>query len=381
MHLFIHFDLNGTIIAGDEKGGKSPNKSILSDLLENYEIESSDKFLESLQLTQLSQILNQQLGTNLDFTHLIETHKSAYKCTNFYDNFKILLKLCISEANAPVKENDLVKHFLQTDKNPDNSLKGMLVEQILADKTKMEQFKSQLSAFRQHIDDENIVLAFYEFIKTIKHDTYTHVILNTFGSEAPKVVDKIKKEINCEQSFNLAESSSTDKSKIAQEIFNAASQSRLITQVSNFQHYDTNGRVNKSGKLFPINSSKRGLYIFFDDNLSFGTTEEKGCVNIYDIEAQLDVDFTNQIDCTAQDEIPEIKAVCCGKAIVVLVRARLIQTCEKDYFSHVIQRYKSLAMSYYNQEQTERSNSNSFYQNPTGSESKISTQQNDSLTM
>lgn len=350
MHVFINFDLNGTIIAGDEMGGKSPNKSILTDILESYATSSPEAFVVALNAQQVQLLLEAKLGVGIDVSQIILDNLAKFNHANFYDNFKVLLEHAIKQAGVSIKLNDLLKYFLETEKTPDKTVTSMVMQKVLAHEAVASDIQKTVGDFHKHIDEANILKSFYTFIKSIKNDTYTHITLNTFGNEGHKVAEKVKPILACTAAIIVEElANEQDKSKQAEFIFKAATTSRLIMQQSNFQQYDSNGRVNRHGKIFPVHTGKRGLYVFYDDNLSFNGLDQKGCVNIFDVSTLQNLDFTTGTKFTAENESPDINAVVHGKAVIVLVRARLSKTCVDSYFVDIVDKYKKLAETYYQQ--------------------------------
>lgn len=347
MHVFVNVDLNGTIIAGDEMGGKSPNKSILTDLLECYLTESPEAFIGSLN-SELQGVVNTLLGVNIDLQPIFAEHVAEFNHANFYDNFKHLLALCIQKTKSNTKLNDLLKLFLETEKSSNNLVQSMVMDNVLGNQEVAKKIREAIGNFYQHLDKHHILKSFYTYIQSIKDDKYAHVILNTFGNEAPKVVAQTRGIISCANHIVVEKTNSiAEKATTAQLVFNTAASNPMIVQQSNFEQYDEHGRTNRNGKLFPIDSSKRGVYLFVDDNLTFNGLDEKGCVNMFDVSTSTDIDFASCPALPEENKSPDVKAVVCGKAIVVFVRARLSNTCQDTFFVDLVNKYKNLANNYY----------------------------------
>lgn len=348
MHVFVNIDLNGTIIAGDEMGGKSPNKSILTDLLECFSIESPTMFIQSLDTHELNALLNEQLNAQIDLNTLLQQHISQFNHSGFYENFKTVLSLCIRQTGSKVKQNDLIRFFLQTEMMPDKSVPSMMMDRVLVNKDRALDIKNKIGLFYPLMDDATVVKSFYHFTRAISKDKATHMTLNTFGSDAPTVISKLRDIVPCSREITAVKTPTlAEKKEAATTIFNSAASSQLISLQSNYEQFDEQGQINRYGKLFPINSNKKGLYVFFDDNLSFEGLEQKGCVDIFDLATSQEIDFSKSTDFTAEHEAPEIKAVLCGKAVVVLVKARLSYVCQNSYFIDLVDKYKSRAEIHY----------------------------------
>ncbi|KTD57675.1 hypothetical protein [Legionella shakespearei] len=348
MHVFINMDLNGTILIGDALGHRTTNEYILIDLLKCFSTESSTAFIQSLKSSELNKLLNQQLKADIDLQSLLQQHANQFNCFSFYENFELLLSLCIRQCGSKVKQNDLIRFFLQTEMMPDKSVPSMMMDHVLADKDRALDIRNKIGLFYPLMDDACVVKSFYRFATSISKDKAIHMTLNTFGSDAPTVISKLRDIIPCSREITAVKTPTlAEKKEAATTIFNSAVSSQLISLLSNYEQFDEQAKINRYGKLFPINSDKKGLYVFFDDNLSFDGLDRKGCVTIFDIASSQEIDFSKSTDFTAEHESAEVKAVLCGKAVIVLVKARLSYVCQDTYFIDLVNKYKRLAEIHY----------------------------------